>query len=53
MEGWLDAADRQLARSIFGTDDRGPLSEWFSTGSRGKVLAMAPSSRSRSAWGRR
>jgi hypothetical protein len=25
MEGWLDAADRQLARSIFGTDDRGAV----------------------------
>ena len=25
MDGWLDAADRQLSRSIFGTDDRGAV----------------------------
>jgi hypothetical protein len=28
MDGWLDAADRQLARSIFGIDDRSGV-EWM------------------------
>jgi len=44
MDGWLDAADRQLASSIFGIDDRSGVEQMI-------LVGTAQPSPSRSAWG--